>query len=552
MKRRKKVPIVEPPRYQYPRYYELIDTSTSASPAEATEINHQTDGKSEFLKPDISPIKPGLSTLNNSFNSSKISNSSNNVSITAKEPESPAVSKLLLSHGKPNYTLPRKLDKQSDFQWTSTEEPMVKAEPTRFEPSPMGSNKSATLPRKLNKCTDSKWKSLEEPSGTVVVSISMGNGSPRFVTDPMEENSPKSVTSPRKWDILNRFEAKPTDENSYTPKPRPINKFSAVSNDPNENNGPTERCQYKPTFRPTNHYAATSNGTGENGQVSTGKTIVNISPKPFVPHDTTDCDTPPPLPTRLPPPTKVFNFKRDEVKSTEQDNKKHFISHGKPNFVVTQKPRVIVKPSSNMSTKQTCENYLDVKIRSLKPQISIGESDSKCTNVYEKPAKTGASKNNLETAIRSLKPTKSMNNFADDPTDSHDHNGIRREFQKLRCVDNGDPNGFTKIPNWSGRSTPVSELSTDSGNSSPPASTFGRPSGGPSNNNTYTNYEQKTVVSFSKDLLDAPNRYPETIKVTKTYTTSSSHHSTSVLHQSTFNNIKFDIDDNGQVVHMKY
>lgn len=61
-------------------------------------------------------------------------------------------------------------------------------------------------------------------------------------------------------------------------------------------------------------------------------------------------------------------------------------------------------------------------------------------------------------------------------------------------------------------------------------------------NDTGTNYEQKTIVSFSKDLTDAPNNFPEQIRVTRTMKTESS----TIVHS--FKNIRFSIDPNTNVV----
>lgn len=70
------------------------------------------------------------------------------------------------------------------------------------------------------------------------------------------------------------------------------------------------------------------------------------------------------------------------------------------------------------------------------------------------------------------------------------------------------------------------------------------------NNNIVKNngnkFEQKTFVSFSKDLQDAPNRYPEKIHVTKTITKTERyvHHQT----ETVFQNVRFSIDDQAHVV----
>ncbi|XP_055313172.1 uncharacterized protein LOC129574757 [Sitodiplosis mosellana] len=58
-------------------------------------------------------------------------------------------------------------------------------------------------------------------------------------------------------------------------------------------------------------------------------------------------------------------------------------------------------------------------------------------------------------------------------------------------------------------------------------------------------FEQKTVVSFSKDLLNAPNKYPDQIRVKKTIVTERSH---AINQDNPFNNIRFSIQPNGQVI----
>lgn len=55
--------------------------------------------------------------------------------------------------------------------------------------------------------------------------------------------------------------------------------------------------------------------------------------------------------------------------------------------------------------------------------------------------------------------------------------------------------------------------------------------------------EQKTFVSFSKDLLNAPNKYPEQIRVKKTVT----NHSNAIA-ESPFHSIRFSIKTDGQVI----
>lgn len=64
---------------------------------------------------------------------------------------------------------------------------------------------------------------------------------------------------------------------------------------------------------------------------------------------------------------------------------------------------------------------------------------------------------------------------------------------------------------------------------------------------TKQQFEQKTIVSFSKDLLNAPNNYPEQIRVKKTIINETSHRSPAIA-DTPFHNIRFSIQTNGQVI----
>lgn len=59
--------------------------------------------------------------------------------------------------------------------------------------------------------------------------------------------------------------------------------------------------------------------------------------------------------------------------------------------------------------------------------------------------------------------------------------------------------------------------------------------------------EQKTIVSFSKDLLNAPNNYPEQIRVKKTIY-NETQRSPATIADTPFHNIRFSIKTNGQVI----
>lgn len=63
---------------------------------------------------------------------------------------------------------------------------------------------------------------------------------------------------------------------------------------------------------------------------------------------------------------------------------------------------------------------------------------------------------------------------------------------------------------------------------------------------TKQQFEQKTIVSFSKDLLNAPNNYPEQIRVKKTVINETQR--SPAIADSPFHNIRFSIQTNGQVI----
>lgn len=439
LKRRKNVPpIIDPPKYQYPRYEDELDSKISST-------TNSCDIKTDMMKSPINAIKPIPvipSKLSSTDNTNKLSNGNDKFDAYVQDSNA-TIAKPLISHGKPNFTLPRKTEKKALFEQKTNDgnqyQPVFKTPMTPMTSSSLVKSANIGMDRNLNQSSN--------------MNVTIINKS----TEPI---------SPKTRNVLNR-----------------------------------------------------------------SKSIDNAI-----------ASSPPPLPAKLPS-TRLYITRTEEPKTNDNDTKKLFISHGKPNFVVPSKSKskIIIKTSPPRSTKEKCENYLEVKIKSLKPQKSIDDTlhvDKKVSNDIE-PAV-----HQLESAIRSLKSFKSVDDTIDDAIPI-EHNELHRALTKLRSIDDSD--GFSRTPNWSGRSTPASELSADSGNVSPPPSTFGKTIT-QENHTSYSNFEQKTVVSFSKDLIDAPNRYPESIKVTKTI----SSHTTSTVQQTVFNNIKFVIDDQGQVMRNNY
>lgn len=444
LKRRKNVaPIVDPPKYQYPQYNDCVD---SAALPLVTNIAKPASLQSETI-PQL-PSKPSV------VDKSKTSINNNHIEYSTIAPK-PAttnaklpVSKPFISHGKPNFTLPRTTDKAPRF-------------------GTLESTNDGSVKPKLKPVNNHPIHAAVEPAGKTIVKLPA------------------------------------MDLHLHD------NRYHSVA----------------PVSAPHSSYI------------------------PSIKADTTSLLSP--SLAKVATLTRTYS---NEAKTREEEadsGTKKLISHGRPNFIVpsTKKSKVIIE-SSPLTSKEKCENYLEVKIKSLRPQKSFdGACDRK-----ESFARTHMPTNQYGTAIRSLRSYKSI----DDCIDQAGANELHQALSKLRTVDTDvEARSYGKTYNQSGHSTPASELSTDSGNSSPPSSAYGHRAlenrSAQRDGDDYTNYEQKTVVSFSKDLLHAPNRYPETIKVTRTITTShSQQHTTSVAQQTVFNNLKFVIGDNGQVTHANY
>lgn len=272
---------------------------------------------------------------------------------------------------------------------------------------------------------------------------------------------------------------------------------------------------------------------------------------------------PPPLPIKLPPiQSNAADLKKSTMPNETIEGRKLLMSHGKPNFVAAAKTQQQFTPKNHcnqIGTKEIAENYLDVKIKSLKPQRSISNSSS--CRIAEKKAIFEQPSLSIHTA-NVLKPLKSKEN---NNSTSANSNEIHRALNRLRSTD-GSKDFQLKSLNFSGQTTPHSDSSNDSGHSSPlpqtsaiNKSTFEKHvtdavnknisnGQGHSISNT-TNFEQRTVVSFAKELNDAPNRYPEHVRITKKITSNTETMTSYRRQEAIFDNIRFSINDQAQVIH---
>lgn len=230
------------------------------------------------------------------------------------------------------------------------------------------------------------------------------------------------------------------------------------------------------------------------------------------------------------------------------ESRKLLISHGKPNFIAP------AKTQQRFTSKTACnqaENYLSVKIKSLKPQRSLDDSSS--SQIAEKRAifDKASPSSHVTTTWKSLKSKKATK------SPSTDSKGIHVAFNRLHSTDEHKVSKLKPLI-YSGHDTLHDDNSNDSGHSSP------LPQAAPINKSAFeqhvtdavskshsngrngitsnvANFEQRTVVSFAKELNDSPNRYPEQVRVTKTVTSSTA---TTTI----FDNIRFSINDQSQVI----
>lgn len=307
-----------------------------------------------------------------------------------------------------------------------------------------------------------------------------------------------------------------------------------------------------------------SSSEKQHPQLSPPRATKQISNEPVKQaHVTVSSTLPSPLPVKLQSKQSTSAGAQKPILTKEaNESRKLLISHGKPNFIAPAKiqqhqPKQM---HNQTTTKDAVENYLEVKIKSLKPQRSIDESSSlrllEKKAMFEKPSPS----NPFANAMKSLK-TKETNKST-----SANSNDIQRALNRLRSTDRANGPNYKPL-NYSGQNTPHSDCSNDSGHSSPlPQPSYinktafeqhvtdavkknipdGRKTS--SSNNT-TNFEQKTFVSFSKELNDSPNRYPEHVHVTKTISSSTETMTSYRRQEAVFDNIRFSINDQAQVIH---
>lgn len=269
---------------------------------------------------------------------------------------------------------------------------------------------------------------------------------------------------------------------------------------------------------------------------------------------------PPSLPIRQPP--NQFNTagpKKLSVPNETTTNRKLFITHGKPNFVAPSKTT-----RTHTGSKETVGNSLNAKIKLLKAQGSNDDARffvlphriTERNAIFEKPYPF----NNSANTIKTLKQ-KNMNHPST--------NNSNQSNQALYYVRSSNDSKGSKLksPNYKEPLKPYSDSSNDTGHlsqlSQPPCinksavdqqlSAQTTSKNVPIGRNTITsntvNYEQKTVVSFSKELNDSPNRYPEHVRVTKKVTSNAKTTTSFSRQEEIFDNIRFSINEQSQVIH---
>lgn len=199
---------------------------------------------------------------------------------------------------------------------------------------------------------------------------------------------------------------------------------------------------------------------------------------------------------------------------------KLLMSHGKPNFratSMTPKQYVAKVPCNQKGTKEAAENYLQVKIKSLKSSDESASSQiAEKKAIFEKlsPSTSGLDTNSLTSHTKQSRSV--LNQLRNDDDPRHFSSTIQKAAARTDTSSENITNGC--VPR------------------------------APNNNQL----KHKTIVSFSKDLNDSPNRYPEHVRVTKTIITSDSETVENYRRQEAiFDHIRFSINDLAVVQKLK-
>lgn len=204
----------------------------------------------------------------------------------------------------------------------------------------------------------------------------------------------------------------------------------------------------------------------------------------------------------------------------ENKSEKLMISHGKPNFVINPVKTSLKSTINNEKITSATEsvNY-SATLGKLKPvehfhqQIKKQETEKKETSELRKKFEQlqteskSKTQNEIKTAVELKTIAENINNnFKNDSIKISPKNALPFKQQKL-------------VLSPQVTSQTIHHLSTEK----------------------LSNFEQKTTVSFSKELGAVPNRYPDMVKVTKTMDETSK--------SNTFlSNVKFIINSNGEVI----
>lgn len=471
MKRRKPVAIVEPPKYQYPTFENDVQKKEPDNKNTTGDLNCGNKKPMQNLLAVVTKTKIPDEILDKIIP----------IESASKQNEQQTNNKPMITHAKPNYTLPRKNNVQID-----------KINPTNGVNHNNNNNNN-----NVNKTASANGTNIENNNNE-------NNVNKVYVRDE-HKFRPATIDGLAKPDEIVKSAAGPikiTINNSSAPAPPPL---------------PIKTIAGKSvTTTLINSCQSCNNDVGH----SNGKKKLPSDPS---------------------------------ANASNYSNQKLFLSHGKPNFVVKScDKQTPTTPKDTLNSKQQCENYLEVKIKSLKPQKSRDDSLTDNNIIFNQQINTlkhpndEANNNPLKNIIKSLKPHKTVDEIdASSNLNQKIYTGngtlprkLVSTWQEQNKINNNHKNaGHLPLVIKDNHSKIFSETSNNihSFNKNGVAV------------NGVTNFQQKTMVSFSKDLQDAPNLYPEMVKVTKTITTKSE--TTTVHQQNMFSNIKFIIGNDGQVMH---
>lgn len=243
---------------------------------------------------------------------------------------------------------------------------------------------------------------------------------------------------------------------------------------------------------------------------------------------------------------------RIQIMGEKSPPTKLLINHGKPNFTIIKSPKTPKTPKDNSTTDgrkffeatTTKPNFIIKRAEQLK-QNGTPPTDNEFKRLHQK-----ISGKHIDNMTNNIEDTKTNGN-----SENIKQNGITTEVSVSK-VNLPKEQHFATLQKNCVISVKTKDAESDNEThlkAIPKPPTPEKPNGHiltpktptpkPSHlNNNGVNFEQRSMISFAKDLSVEPNRYPDTVKIVKNI------ESTGKPLPKEFNELKFEIASNGEVL----